>query len=856
MKYIIQVLIAVTLFGCTDEKIFESKDDIEVIAGFTNTRTTFVEDDGVTHVTWNTGDAIGLFTKNQNNLQYTALNNESETKFSASGEKIMAKEGEKVYAYYPYSGDTENPQKIKLPNIGFQGYYDNSFDFIYASSSVNDRKVSLQFKHLFAFLKITLPVDMLMSEEDSNLGLRIFSSENIAFQDWHNEGKVYFDIEKEEIVTDGFSQSLYYHISNSPLKDQQEITCYIAILPQTEDAELRVFKWDGEPLLVKNVSPGGFKAGNVYTLYLNEDEVENIKAREREALIALYRATDGDNWTNNSNWCSDKPIHEWYGVGVVDYKFERVIHLLLDNNNLSGAIPKEIGILENLETLSLTHNKLEGVIPNNIGNLKNLKEWWCDGNNLGGSIPESIGSLKKLKELWLNGNALVGSIPENIGNLTNLERLELAGNNLTGSIPESIGNLKNAKFISLAYNQLEGSIPECFAYMPNLVDLDLYGNCFSGIVPEKLLQHPNWKKWDPELDILPQRPNYILQIESLYASTDFSKNGEVVTLQTHSKGNGITIVMMGDQFVDTDMENGDLYETKMKEAMEHYFSIEPFKSLRELFDVIMIKAVSKNNMMTGETAFSSKITDNFVIDIDKCMKYAQKAIRKENLDNVQVIMVQNCYVPIAITFLFQNGFSIANCPLGKGNTDPNDLAHPNSARTLTLHEAGGHGFGYLLDEYLLSSAISEPPSKEDIISLNQDYINYGYYANVDFVSDPEKVRWVHFIKDYRYQYEGIGLFEGASHYKKGVYRPTNSSIMNHGGLFNAPSREAIYKRAMKLAYGDSWTYDYEEFVKFDEPGRTEWINYYGINTRSVNKKTMKDYKHIPPKIFNYPAVAK
>lgn len=62
----------------------------------------------------------------------------------------------------------------------------------------------------------------------------------------------------------------------------------------------------------------------------------------------------------------------------------------------------------------------------------------------------------------------------------------------------------------------------------------------------------------------------------------------------------------------------------MKETMEHYFSIEPFKSLRELFDVIMIKAVSKNNMMTGETAFSSKVTSNFEIDKDKCMEYAKK----------------------------------------------------------------------------------------------------------------------------------------------------------------------------------------------------------------------------------------
>ena len=116
---------------------------------------------------------------------------------------------------------------------------------------------------------------------------------------------------------------------------------------------------------------------------------------------------------------------------------------------------------------------------------------------------------------------------------------------------------------------------------------------------------------------------------------------------------------------------------------------------------------------------------------------------------------------------------------------------------------------------------------------------------------------LHFINDSRYYNEKLGAYEGAV-WTKGVYRATETSIMSidYSGLFNAPSREAIYKRAMKLAYGDSWTYDYEEFVKFDEPGRAEWINWYGTNTRSVNKKTIKDYKHIPPKIFNYPAVVK
>ena len=35
---------------------------------------------------------------------------------------------------------------------------------------------------------------------------------------------------------------------------------------------------------------------------------------DRDALVALYNATNGPNWTNNTNWLSNAPIGQWYGV--------------------------------------------------------------------------------------------------------------------------------------------------------------------------------------------------------------------------------------------------------------------------------------------------------------------------------------------------------------------------------------------------------------------------------------------------------------------------------------------------------------------------------------------------------------
>ena len=591
---------------------------------------------------------------------------------------------------------------------------------------------------------------------------------------------------------------------------------------------------------------------------------------EREALIALYKATNGDNWTNNTNWCSDKPVSEWYGITIQDGEFwidlpnnnlagelpkeigslKRLTHLLLSGNNITGTIPEEIGNLDRLTILELSSNSIEGNIPKEIGNLKEVKNISLSSNKLEGNIPECITNLTQLEIFGVYSNQLIGNIPEDIGSLIELKGLYIGVNKLSGTIPKSIGKLKKLTSFEAEFNNLEGSVPEELADLPLLTDLSLQMNRLSGSLPARLVQCDNWKVWQPDFTIIPQQEGSLtVEVESLYTSTDYSKDGEVFTLQEHSKGNGIKLVIMGDLFVDTDMNPEGVYETRMKEAMEHYFSIEPFGSLREYFDVVAIKAVSKHSQLNQECAFSTNTRSGniFYGDMDKCMRYAQKAIGDDNLDNVSVIMALNVYAGMSQAFLYNNGFSIAYCPLDRNLQVSAYMVH---------HEANGHGFGYLLDEYIISG-YSSSPTQEDIEHYTQRYEKYGYYANIDFTNDLQNIRWAHFINDSRYSNEKLGVYEGAAYWPKGAYRPTEFSIMCSGeGLFNAPGREAIYKRAMKLAYGDSWTYDYEEFVKFDEPGRAEWINWYGTNTRSVNKKTIKDYKHIPPKIFNYPAVVK
>ena len=172
-----------------------------------------------------------------------------------------------------------------------------------------------------------------------------------------------------------------------------------------------------------------------------EPEVVAPDPTQRTALIALYEATDGANWTDNTNWLSDAPLDEWYGVTTDDNG--RVLRLSLVDNELSGLIPPSLGDLTNLQSLGLHFNELSGLIPPSLGDLTNLQYLGLHHNELSGLIPASLGNLTNLQVLYLHNNELSGSIPASLGNLTNLERLELAGNQLTGCIPAALRNLEN-----------------------------------------------------------------------------------------------------------------------------------------------------------------------------------------------------------------------------------------------------------------------------------------------------------------------------------------------------------------------------------------------------------------------------
>jgi hypothetical protein len=124
--------------------------------------------------------------------------------------------------------------------------------------------------------------------------------------------------------------------------------------------------------------------------------VAAIPVEERDALIALYDATGGPTWTNNSGWLGPPGTEcNWYGVGCW-YGPVTVTFLNFSWNNLSGEIPPELGALKNLDHLFLSGNRLRGGIPVELGSLTNLAKLSLNSNQLCGPVPTEVQNLRYL----------------------------------------------------------------------------------------------------------------------------------------------------------------------------------------------------------------------------------------------------------------------------------------------------------------------------------------------------------------------------------------------------------------------------------------------------------------------------
>jgi hypothetical protein len=202
------------------------------------------------------------------------------------------------------------------------------------------------------------------------------------------------------------------------------------------------------------------------------------------ALKEFYGATNGDSWLRKDYWLDEqKSICEWYGISCKDEKLYlnkdnmdletvTLIHLTLDNNNLTGTLPAALHKIKFLRSLNLRNNSLAGTIPEEFEMLKMLNKLNLSDNLLYGSLP-ILKKYASIASIDLSRNRFSGNIPNGFFSET-LAEAKISHNEIEGSIP---GSLQFLTVLDLSSNRLTGLLP---FFSLELVYLNLADNMLEG----------------------------------------------------------------------------------------------------------------------------------------------------------------------------------------------------------------------------------------------------------------------------------------------------------------------------------------------------------------------------------------
>lgn len=534
---------------------------------------------------------------------------------------------------------------------------------------------------------------------------------------------------------------------------------------------------------------------------------------------------------------------------------QKLTNIYCSNNNLSS-----INVRKNqkLAKLVIIGNSIPQIDLRNNSELTHL---FCEKNKIS---ELDLSNNTKLRQLTVNDNSLssltVNCCPEieilnannnlikemDISELTSLFDFYCSGNPLEtlyvfdGQI-DAINNKEIPSTTKIVVKGTEPGEDEVFTVTPTLFDIDGYEQDITMTVTANISysidSQPEWisKKSDNSGvytftvsanttsssrsgEIIFKNANNsfltvtVKQRIQTYTSSDYSQDGQVTRIHSATVGKGIDVVFVGDAFADKDQ---DLFNKYVELGKEAFFTEEPFRSTMNRFNIYRIGSVSKNGIITqegGDTKFSAQFGDGTYIsgDHDAVFRFVQDKMPSVNLKKTIVFVIVNKAKYAGTCWMFSDNKAVCYVPLCRNENE--------YAQTLR-HEGCGHGFGKLADEYFYDSMGRIPDDEVSELKKWKGFA-YGFHENVDLTSDPNTILWSKFISDSRYSGK-VDVYEGGYTYPYGVYRPTDNSIMRYNtGGFNAPSREAIYKKIMKFSEGDAWTYDYETFVVFDAPARS------------------------------------
>ena len=320
---------------------------------------------------------------------------------------------------------------------------------------------------------------------------------------------------------------------------------------------------------------------------------------------------------------------------------------------------------------------------------------------------------------------------------------------------------------------------------------------------------------------------------------------EWLTLQKATRGNtgGINIVILGDGYDGKNISDGD-YLMNIKQEVEYFFGIEPYTTYRDYFNVYTAFPLStETGVGTVNTIRYNRFNTTYTggvglrADYDAIFEYALNAptVTRDNLNQTLIIIVPNSTDYGGICQMWEDGSAIAFCP-------QSTYGYPLDSRGVIQHEAGGHGFGKLGDEYIYHNEFIDFCSCTccgHVLEFNWAK-GLGWYDNLSLTGKMHEVPWSHLIFDDRYS-DIVDIYEGGFMHNRGVFRSEQNSCMNNDiPYYSTISRESIVKR---IKYYAGETYSFEDFVANDKREAGDVTRAHDIRTVNV-----KPINQLPPKI--------
>ncbi|CAM0958369.1 unnamed protein product [Alopecurus aequalis] len=212
----------------------------------------------------------------------------------------------------------------------------------------------------------------------------------------------------------------------------------------------------------------------------------DCSAGDNAALVAVKAAFNNASYF--ASWTPATKCCHWRGVSCEYFPATGHVNViglvLLEDDSIAGPIPG--GAIVGLTNLvALTLDKLPGVygpIPKELGRISGLFSLTVSGTGVSGPVPSFLGALTALQYLDLSSNRLTGGIPPSLAAQPNITGIDLSGNQLTGGIPPSLA-APHITSIDLSYNRLSGGIPVELLSLDGLLFFNVSNNRLCGMVP-------------------------------------------------------------------------------------------------------------------------------------------------------------------------------------------------------------------------------------------------------------------------------------------------------------------------------------------------------------------------------------